>query len=124
MNNFNDWRRQQVLTLALAARNSEQLAAATCELDAWVAEHPDDTGIQRAYEQMALVKEALLETSSPNQEDTATEQEALAALALAAQTPAEVECAKQALDDWLRRASEDDTKVLLTAPAPRQSVAA
>ena len=123
MNDFNNVGRQQVLTLALTARTSEQLAAATCELNAWIAEHPDDTGIEWANEQMALVRTALPETTSPYQKDMEAEQQVLVALAIAAKTPAEIEHATQALDDWLRHALKDDD-VLLVAPAHHQSVAA
>ena len=124
MNYTNDPYRQQVLTQALAARTPEQLATATCELNAWVAEHPDDLGIQWAYEQMALVKAAFLETSSLTPSDSGAQEQALAALALAARTPFEIEHAKQALDDWLRKASEEDAKDLRSTSVPLQSVAA
>ena len=60
----NNPERQRVLKQALDATTLPELEAATLTLDAWVAAHPDDIGIQDAYEQMALMELAAQETST------------------------------------------------------------
>ncbi len=65
MNYLDDPQRQQILTRALSARTTQHLASVSEELNAWIAAHPEDKGIQWAFEQMALVELALQENSAP-----------------------------------------------------------
>ena len=60
----NDSERQRVLQQALNATTLLELDAAACALNTWVAAHPDDIGIQDAYEQMALMEIAARQTSA------------------------------------------------------------
>jgi hypothetical protein len=64
MHNLDDPSREQIITTALSARTLEQVECATHELNRWLVEHPDDHGIKWAFEQLALVELALLETAA------------------------------------------------------------
>ena len=68
MKYINQPERQRVLAQALQATTLLELESATHAMDAWVAAHPDDIGIQDAYEQMALMELAARETTLPARE--------------------------------------------------------
>ncbi len=49
--------RERILDQALKARTFSEIATATCEMDQWVEDHPDDLGILDAYEVLANMQE-------------------------------------------------------------------
>lgn len=51
--------RQRILHQALRARTLPAVAKATEELCQWVQDNPDDVGIVDAFEQLAMMEEAL-----------------------------------------------------------------
>jgi hypothetical protein len=52
--------RQQIVNHVLDATTLYEIEAATRALDEWLATHPDDTGLEDGYEQLALMKSAVL----------------------------------------------------------------
>jgi hypothetical protein len=60
--------RQRILRQALTAKSLCEIDAATLELREWVSTHPDDLGIVDAFEQLDLMRRAVmeLESSSPS----------------------------------------------------------
>lgn len=47
--------RHRILMQALQATTLEEIEAAKHDLDSWLRAHPDDVGIEDAYEQFALM---------------------------------------------------------------------
>lgn len=53
-----DAARERLLTQVLSARTLPQIAAATEALRRWLKEHPDETGLEDGFGQLAMMAEA------------------------------------------------------------------
>jgi hypothetical protein len=51
--------RQYVVEQVLNATSLPEIESATQALDAWLAAHPDDLGMEDGYEQLALMRRAV-----------------------------------------------------------------
>jgi hypothetical protein len=49
--------RQRIIELVLDARTLAEIEAATEELHAWLQLHPEDVGIQEAFESLSLMRD-------------------------------------------------------------------
>lgn len=57
--------RERVLMQVLSARTLPQIAAATEALSQWLQEHPDDTGLEDGFGQLAMMEEAAMMEYAP-----------------------------------------------------------
>jgi hypothetical protein len=57
MYNSDNPQRQRVLPQVLAATSLPEIESAACALRPWVKDHPDDLGINAAFEQLSLMKD-------------------------------------------------------------------
>lgn len=51
--------RRRILDQAMSARTLSAVANASRELEWWITEHPEDQGIVGAFDQLAMVEDAL-----------------------------------------------------------------
>lgn len=59
-----DLARERLLTQVLSARTLPQIAAATGALSWWLKEHPEETGLEDGFGQLAMMEEAAMMSDS------------------------------------------------------------
>jgi len=60
--------RRRIIKQVLDATSLAEIEAATEALDGWLMAHPDDVGIEDGYEQLALMRNAVLAIESEKSE--------------------------------------------------------
>lgn len=101
--------REELITQVLSARTLPEIASAEQSLRHWLEQHPEDVGLEDAFEQLSMLQDcAEWLAENPAEAERVESARRVSAQVYRAQTLGEIAPARGALDRWRRDHPDDD----------------
>lgn len=101
--------REELITQVLSARALSEIASAEQALSRWLEQHPEDVGLEDAFEQLSLLRDcAEWLAENPTEAEMAESTRRVRAQVYRAQTLGEIASARESVNEWQRTYPSND----------------